>query len=576
MNRTRTIGVMGRAVLVALPLLAVLLLWVTLGRAAPGRAPAAQNGAPALVSYQGEVRTGTTPYVGTGHFKFSVVNAAGDTTYWSNDGTGTGGDEPSAAVALDVSNGVFSLLLGDTTLGGMSQPLDAAVFDDPARYLRVWFSPTGLTGSFVRLEPDTRVAAVPYALQAQVAAAVPWSGVTGAPAFQEKVGRVLVVAQSGGDYTAVQPAIDAITDASAANPYLVWVAPGVYSETVTLKPHVHLQGAGAGATLITSTQSADNPLYPAEATLVLTHSVSLRDLTVGNAGAGVANVAILATAGTTDTLLVDVVAQARGTGNDNHAIVLHGAGTRLTLQDVNALAEHGSDENHALHVAHQAQATIQSGTFTGRGGTAAYGVRVNNGAMLEAEGCLAVAENGNQNYGLAASSSTRALLRGGSFTARSGSYATGISNYMGRLTATGVIVLAENAVYDNVGLANGGFTAVLGKATLYGGSFAGRGGQNAYGIRNRHNNAEIEARGVTALGEDGSTANYGLSNSTNNGNVWADSSQFIGATDAVRQGGAPVWIGTSLLDGGASLVGGTETLICFQVYDASYTAYTCP
>ena len=60
----------------------------------------AQSGAPTVVSYQGQVTVGGAPYDGTGHFKFAVVNAAGDTTYWSNDGTAAG--EPATAVALTV------------------------------------------------------------------------------------------------------------------------------------------------------------------------------------------------------------------------------------------------------------------------------------------------------------------------------------------------------------------------------------------------------------------------------------------------------------------------------------------
>jgi hypothetical protein len=565
---------LGRVLMAALPLLAATLLWATFGRAASVSAPSAQNGAPTVVSYQGEVRVGTNPYDGTAHLKFSVVNAAGDVTYWSNDGTGAAGAEPSAAVALTVSDGIFSLLLGDTTLGGMTRALDAPVFAEPERYLRVWFSPTGLTGSFARLEPDTRIAAVPYALQAQAAASVPWSGVAGAPPFQQKYAEVVVVARSGGDYSAVQPAVDAITDATAAKPYLVWVAPGVYSETVTLKPYVHLQGAGAGATIITSTQAADSFLYPAQATLVLTRNVSLRDLTVGNAGTGVANVAVLALSGTTETVLADVATRARGNGNDNHAIFLSGSGTEVTLQDVDALAEHGVDENNALRVAYQAQATLRGGLFTGRGGIYALGINASNEATLEAEGVLVLAENGSQNYGLNGSSATL-TVRGGVFTARGGSFNRGVSNYTGKLTAEGITALGEDGAVDNVGLFNGGGPASLGAATLYGGSFAGRGGQNAYGIRNRYNNAEIEARGIAAMGQDGSAVNYGLTNS-NTGEVWADSSQFIGTTDALLQDGGPVRIGVSLLDGGVSLGDGTETLICFQVYDGNYAPYTCP
>ena len=89
--------------------------------AAPGNAPRAQGGAPAVVSYQGEVRVGGTPHSGSGYFKFAVVDVTGSATYWSNDGTSTEGGEPTAAVQLAVSDGLFSVLLGDAALGGMTQ-----------------------------------------------------------------------------------------------------------------------------------------------------------------------------------------------------------------------------------------------------------------------------------------------------------------------------------------------------------------------------------------------------------------------------------------------------------------------
>jgi hypothetical protein len=208
------------------------------------------------------------PYTGDGHFKFAVVNAAGDATYWSNDGSSTGGGEPTAAVVLVVSDGLFSVLLGDTTLAGMTQALVADVFSQPDRYLRVWFS-TSVGGPFSQLTPDTRIAAVPYALQAQEAADADTVDGLHASELETHYQNVVVVAASGGDFTSVQAAIDSISDAAADNPYLVWVAPGVYNETVTMKPYVHLQGAGQEATVITSTASSgDWP--PTQATLVLT------------------------------------------------------------------------------------------------------------------------------------------------------------------------------------------------------------------------------------------------------------------------------------------------------------------
>ncbi len=130
--------------------------------------PDLQRGAPTVVSYQGKVTVGNATYDGTGYFKFAIVNAAGTTTYWSNDGTSTGGGEPDHGTPLPVTGGLFNVLLGDTTLPNMSQPLDAPVFDGTARLLRVWFSTDD--SSYELLSPDRRIAAVPYALQAQEAA----------------------------------------------------------------------------------------------------------------------------------------------------------------------------------------------------------------------------------------------------------------------------------------------------------------------------------------------------------------------------------------------------------------------
>ncbi len=41
-------------------------------------------------------------------------------TYWSNDGTSSAGSEPAAAVAVAVTNGLFTVVLGDTTQANMT------------------------------------------------------------------------------------------------------------------------------------------------------------------------------------------------------------------------------------------------------------------------------------------------------------------------------------------------------------------------------------------------------------------------------------------------------------------------
>ena len=130
--------------------------------------PSMQSGAPTVVSYQGQVMVGGSAYNGTGYFKFAIVNSSGDTTAWSNDGTSTEGGEPTNGCPLPVSNGLFNVLLGDPSLTNMNEALSASVFSGTGRYLRVWFSSDNI--NFQLLSPDRRIAAVPFALQAQQAA----------------------------------------------------------------------------------------------------------------------------------------------------------------------------------------------------------------------------------------------------------------------------------------------------------------------------------------------------------------------------------------------------------------------
>ena len=118
---------------------------------------------PQLINYQGRVAVDGLNFDGTGQFKFAFVSAAGTTTYWSNDGTSTAGAEPTASVALTVTKGLYSVLLGDATLPGMTI-VPATVFTHGDVHLRVWFN-DGSHG-FQLLTPDKRIAAVGYAMMA--------------------------------------------------------------------------------------------------------------------------------------------------------------------------------------------------------------------------------------------------------------------------------------------------------------------------------------------------------------------------------------------------------------------------
>ena len=76
-------------------------------------------GAPTIISYQGQIWDGGTPFDGTGHFKVAILDSTGTTQYWSNDLLAP----PSVFFDRPVQNGLFSVNLGDTSIPGMSQPL---------------------------------------------------------------------------------------------------------------------------------------------------------------------------------------------------------------------------------------------------------------------------------------------------------------------------------------------------------------------------------------------------------------------------------------------------------------------
>jgi hypothetical protein len=312
----------------------------------------AQSGAPALISYQGYLTDDVgQPISGTVDLKFELYAASsGGSALWSETQTG-----------VTVSNGFFSTLLGSVT------PLSAADFDATTRYLQVSVD-TG--GGFTDM-PRQRLASAPYALQAEEAKraasadsattassadSAPWSGLTGVPAgfaddtdddvlgglscgdgqvvkWSDVAGEwtcgddnsgggyenVIVVARSGGDYSSVADALDSIASPAADNRYLVWVAPGVYTETLLaqVQGYVHLQGAGPNATLIKSSRSGGTP-GPDAATLQLDDNGRVSDVSIVNQGTGTFGIAIYSALATRAAIVDNVVAEVNGAGGVGH------------------------------------------------------------------------------------------------------------------------------------------------------------------------------------------------------------------------------------------------------------------
>ena len=123
-------------------------------------AASALAAAPGMISHQGRVTVNGNAFNGGGQFRFALVNAAGDATYWSNDGN----TPPTTAVSITVTRGIFSVNLGESMTA-----IPASVFaNNDAVYLRTWFY-DGST-SWQQITPDVRLTSVGYALCAETAA----------------------------------------------------------------------------------------------------------------------------------------------------------------------------------------------------------------------------------------------------------------------------------------------------------------------------------------------------------------------------------------------------------------------
>ncbi len=118
--------------------------------------------AAAIATVAAGVVTGiTVTNAGSGYTsRPNVAIAAPPPTYytalWSNDGTTGPLAQPAASVALQVTKGLYSVLLGDTAPPLGMAPIPASVFAQPDVRLRVWFSDN--VNGFQLLTPDQRLA----------------------------------------------------------------------------------------------------------------------------------------------------------------------------------------------------------------------------------------------------------------------------------------------------------------------------------------------------------------------------------------------------------------------------------
>jgi hypothetical protein len=273
------------------------------------------------------------------------------------------------------------------------------------------------------------------------------------------ISNTLIVAKGGGDFTSVQAALNSITTASATNPYLIVVASGLYTEQVTLKSYVTLEGAGEGSTILrwtggTSSNTASN------ATLVVASNTTVRHMTIESATSGsgyavgiytsgsairLSNLTVTATGGTLSfgvypnasaATLTTVTVTASGATGINTGIYNNGAtqdlthatitatggssayalsnvGGTSTLTSVTITASGASGANYAIYnTASGAALTMSQVTARASGGTSSAGLYVTAGSPLVRDSSLTGTTNSVYRSGSGLPSIATSLLSG--------------------------------------------------------------------------------------------------------------------------------------------------------------------
>ena len=239
------------------------------------------------------------------------------------------------------------------------------------------------------------------------------------PVPSKPLKNVITVAKGGGKFTNPVAAVNSITDASASNPYLVVIGPGVYTltQTLVMKEYVDIVGSGENVTKLQGAISTSSP-DASSAIISGANSATLGSLTVENTGGGylsialynqstsptVSHVTAMASGGTysygvyndsSSPTMTNVTATASGAFS-NWGVYNYLSSPTMT--EVTASSSGGTTANRGVENA-ASDATMINVIATASGGTYSYGVK-NSSSSPNMTNVIATASGGTQSYGV--------------------------------------------------------------------------------------------------------------------------------------------------------------------------------
>jgi hypothetical protein len=518
--------------LIALSLVAVLALFagikqnVTSGNT-QGSLLAPNSPLGTAFTYQGQLKDASGSVNNSCDFQFGL---------WD---TLTGGSQVGSTLTLTsvaVSEGLFTVQLD----------FGANAFTGSARWLETAVRCPAGGGIYSTLAPRQPLTPAPYAIYS--ARADTLDGFH-ANAFQLHYQNLVVVAKDGGDFSTITDALNSITTNSADNPFTIYVAPGVYNETITMKPYVDIEGAGETATKITYADPVTNTI-----TVVGADNAELRFLSVENtSGAGYAmaisndhasphlsHVAIIVTSEwtanygvrndnaspTMTDVTIDIM---RGTNNSgvsnsisspvmtsvtatvsggNYDFGMYNWYSAPTMTNVTLSASGGATANYGVLSEGGSTPTMNNVIASASGGPEAYGVYNKGASAATMYNVTANATGATDNYGVYNTNYTSPMMRDVTATASGGTVNVGVLNITYSSPMMINVTASASGETNNTGVHNENSSS----PTMVNVIATASDGTYNYAVRNI--NSSPTMTNVTATASGGGTQNAGVFNTS--------------------------------------------------------------
>jgi hypothetical protein len=255
---------------------------------------------------------------------------------------------------------------------------------------------------------------------------------------------VITVAKANGMFTDPVAAVDSITDASATNPYLVAIGPGVYTITQTLEMKQYVDIAGSGENVTKLKGGISGNFIQGAAIIRGASNSAMSFLTVENTGGHDCSLALYND--TASPRIHNVTAIASGGTSSNFGICNYGSSPTMTNVKSRARGTgEGLQITHGIYNANSSSPKMVNVTARAHGGGIASGV-FNDGSSPTMTHVTAEASGGIGNNGVANENSSSPMMMDVTATAEGESgvgFCTGVSNINSSPTMRNVIARAS-------------------------------------------------------------------------------------------------------------------------------------